>query len=288
MDDSVFNGMYKFLVADDDPASVEIISEALKKNFPRATLYTANDGQEALRKVRNDPPDYVITDLSMPKLRGDELLDQIAKDPKYKAMAMTVISGLDDAKKMLIPSIEGRFCFLSKPFKSQELIDLAKHALERANQPFKYTAAFLSAYFQPTIEVVKAADLGFAPIPLKIRTPSMTAAKEQHSVAVPLVESNVLKGEFSISCNDATFEYLKSSLKNASPLTYLLEQASTSILDCNIRLGYLVKFGDMQVFDNPAGETVHMPTSKMTNTLIMELKKDSYLISMQLAALSTK
>ena len=56
------------LIADDNPANVEIFQMRLEANG-YATI-TAVDGEDALRKVRDRLPDMVLLDVMMPKKDG--------------------------------------------------------------------------------------------------------------------------------------------------------------------------------------------------------------------------
>jgi CheY-like chemotaxis protein len=66
---------WKVLVVDDEPDSLEVASRLLK--YAGADVTTATNGMEALEKVREVRPQLVITDLSMPKMDGWGLLEQL-------------------------------------------------------------------------------------------------------------------------------------------------------------------------------------------------------------------
>ena len=67
--------MARILVVDDEPDSVELLEEFLtSKGYEVAT---ASDGEEALRKVKEERPHLVLLDVRMPGMNGLDSLRQV-------------------------------------------------------------------------------------------------------------------------------------------------------------------------------------------------------------------
>jgi len=91
---------YKILIVDDE---VDIV-EALKKRILREgyEAVVAFDGEEALKKIKEDNPDVVILDLILPKLNGFEVLEEIRKNynDKWRPVIILSVKGdLESVKK---------------------------------------------------------------------------------------------------------------------------------------------------------------------------------------------
>ncbi|OGC74457.1 MAG: hypothetical protein A2145_05880 [candidate division Zixibacteria bacterium RBG_16_40_9] len=87
----------------------------------------ANDGEEALRLLKEEEYDLVITDMRMPKMSGLDLL-RFVKD-NHPKLPVVVISGfnLGPQQDALVSEIADGF--LSKPFKVQDIEKLLKNLL---------------------------------------------------------------------------------------------------------------------------------------------------------------
>jgi DNA-binding NtrC family response regulator len=73
---------------DDDPATLELISEALGESS--LEIHTATDPEEGLRVVQEKRPEIVLLDLMMPKLDGMALLERILRiDPGIEVILIT-------------------------------------------------------------------------------------------------------------------------------------------------------------------------------------------------------
>jgi CheY-like chemotaxis protein len=54
----------------------------------------ATDGEEALRKVQENPPDLVILDILLPRLGGEQVLYALRQDPATEGIPVIVFSSL--------------------------------------------------------------------------------------------------------------------------------------------------------------------------------------------------
>ena len=72
----------KLIVADDSSFVRNIISKSISTNFPDAQIVFCKNGREALEAYNNETPDWLITDLLMPEMSGQELLSALKKENK--------------------------------------------------------------------------------------------------------------------------------------------------------------------------------------------------------------
>ena len=78
----------KVLVVDDDEVSRYLVRNMLSQTG--FGLIDAADGQEALRKVREEQPDLVVLDLVMPHLSGFEVLERLKSDPETSRIPVII------------------------------------------------------------------------------------------------------------------------------------------------------------------------------------------------------
>ena len=111
----------KVLVVDDEPRNVRILQIHL--NAQGYTVYTAEDGVEALAIVEKDAPDLILLDINMPKMDGFEVVKRIRADKATEFIPIVMITALRDTRENRIKSIEvGADDFIEKPFDSVEVL----------------------------------------------------------------------------------------------------------------------------------------------------------------------
>jgi signal transduction histidine kinase len=108
----------RLLAIDDDPALLRIIGRALSHEY-EVTL--AGDGEEGLRLALSSPPDLILSDLSMPKMTGQELLRQLRLEPSLTEIPVIVLTADGDDQLRLELLRGGAKDFLIKPFAVEEL-----------------------------------------------------------------------------------------------------------------------------------------------------------------------
>jgi len=114
------------LVADDQSAVREFLAEVLKLAGYRATVVA--DGDEALECARRDPPQVVLTDLSMTPLGGLELIAQLRR--AAPAAVAIVLTGYGTVEKAVELMRAGAFSVLTKPCSMAEISITVAKALE--------------------------------------------------------------------------------------------------------------------------------------------------------------
>ncbi len=86
---SSFKDLYKVLLVDD----VELFTELEKTFFRREQfrIFTATNGEEALRLSREELPDLVFLDLYLSGLNGDEVCRQLKNDPVTSSIPVVMV-----------------------------------------------------------------------------------------------------------------------------------------------------------------------------------------------------
>lgn len=112
----------KVLIVDDNPDILAL----LRANLQAAGFDTdeALNGEEALRRMEENPPDVVLLDLMMPVLDGwgvlEALKDRPDRPPIIVVTAAHSADGVDRANRL------GVYAYVTKPFRMAELVDLVR------------------------------------------------------------------------------------------------------------------------------------------------------------------
>jgi len=112
----------KVLVVEDDPPSLELMSEVLAS--AEVEVLPVNDSEYAAALVQKERFDGIFLDLQMPKMHGLELASRIRQSSWNKATPIIVVTGREDRKTMQQAFDVGATFFLQKPIDSQKLLRL--------------------------------------------------------------------------------------------------------------------------------------------------------------------
>jgi putative two-component system response regulator len=115
------------LIVDDNPTVVELLRSHLKPYGYELDL--AYDGEEALEKVRQRPPDLILLDLMMPRISGFEICKRIKHDKQTQFIPIIVITALSEQEDKLKAIELGADDFLVKPINRLELTTRIKSLL---------------------------------------------------------------------------------------------------------------------------------------------------------------
>lgn len=117
---AAIGGTERVLVVDDDPQVREMLRRVLAKAGYRVSI--AADGEEALAAARAERFDVVVTDLVMPRMSGDELIERLTASGGPAAL---LLSGYAPSTlRISHPHL------LSKPFSPTELLAALRRLLD--------------------------------------------------------------------------------------------------------------------------------------------------------------
>jgi len=110
----------KILIVDDYNTMLRILANLLKQlNF--TNVDTAMDGAEALRKLRAEKFDFVISDWNMEPMTGIELLREVRGDEKLKHLPFIMITAESKSENVIAAKEAGVSNYIVKPFNAETL-----------------------------------------------------------------------------------------------------------------------------------------------------------------------
>lgn len=117
----------KILFVDDEESILSSLKRVVSKLD--VEVFTAQSGELALQLLDKTPVDVVVSDMKMPKMNGNELLEKIASS--YPETVRIVLTGCDDMNLVLSSINKGHvWGYLLKPWDNNDLIITLKQAIE--------------------------------------------------------------------------------------------------------------------------------------------------------------
>jgi len=110
-------GIEKILVVDDEPLIRDLLRDILKEEGYEVSI--AKEGLSALKKIKKEEVDLVITDVKMPGLDGIKLLKEIKKvSPSTLVIVITAYGTIENAVEAMK---EGAYDYITKPITPEQL-----------------------------------------------------------------------------------------------------------------------------------------------------------------------
>ena len=119
----------RILVVDDEPDVVRYLSTFLAdQGF---AVSTARDGGEALVKARQERPDLITLDITMPGKSGVDVFTTLRRDPQLEGIPVFIITGVMDFRRLMyyreVQPPEG---YMEKPIDPDVLLMTIRRLLE--------------------------------------------------------------------------------------------------------------------------------------------------------------
>ncbi len=119
----------RVLVADDDGAARSALKELLSTKGYEADL--AVDGQAALERMVEHPPDVVVTDLDMPRMNGMQLLKELRE--RNPELPVIVVTSATEVQSAVDAMRAGATDYITKPIEFEALLVSIERAIEARN-----------------------------------------------------------------------------------------------------------------------------------------------------------
>ena len=116
------------LVVDDNALNRQFLKDELEdKGY---LVSTAEDGEEALAIVAENPPDLILLDVMMPKLDGYEVCRRLKSDERTILIPVVMVTALTASHERIKGIGVGADDFLSKPYNRLELLTRVRSLLK--------------------------------------------------------------------------------------------------------------------------------------------------------------
>lgn len=121
----------KVLIVDDE----EHIVELLQFNLVNAgyKVITANNGLDALKKVKENKPDLLLLDLMLPGMDGLDVCKEIKRDKETSKTSIIMLTAKSEELDKILGLELGADDYITKPFSIMELLARVKAVLRRSS-----------------------------------------------------------------------------------------------------------------------------------------------------------
>jgi len=110
----------KILIVDDSPTERYYLTDILVRNG--FTVTTADNGEEALAKIKADKPELILMDVVMPGANGFQVTRAIARDPELADVPVIICSSKNQETDRIWGMRQGARDYLVKPVDPEQLL----------------------------------------------------------------------------------------------------------------------------------------------------------------------
>ena len=122
----------RILIVDDEADLVSVLRMGLE--IAGFEVVEAGDGEEGLRRARQERPDLIVLDLMLPKLDGYKVCRALKFDERYKAIPIMILSARSADSDRRLALDMGADQFVSKPYDMNDLISKIRQRLAGKGQ----------------------------------------------------------------------------------------------------------------------------------------------------------
>jgi two-component system chemotaxis response regulator CheY len=115
----------KILVVDDFSTMRRIVRNLLKE-LGFSNVHEAEDGVDALKKLRAETFEFVVSDWNMPNMTGIDLLREIRKDDALKHLPVLMVTAEAKKENIIEAAQAGASGYVVKPFTATTLDEKLK------------------------------------------------------------------------------------------------------------------------------------------------------------------
>ncbi len=251
------------LIVEDDLSLQEGIRDLLEIGDVgyETVVHIADNGHAGLQKLEKITPDLIISDIMMPQMDGYTFLNAVRADERWVHIPFIFLTAKGNKKDIRQGRLSGAELYITKPFNSEELMDLVESQLRRSLQ--------LQAVRNQNMSKLKRSILQL--INHEFRTP-LTYVTAYYDM---LYESLSVYDDV-----QHMEDYLKGIQSGCDRLIDLVEDL---ILVMDVRLGEMRRFYDKKAVEI---SSIQLLIKDAVSKLEAEAQKFNIPIELQLASLS--
>lgn len=110
----------KILIVDDSPTERYFLTDILVKNG--FSVSTAENGEEAIAKIKADKPHLILMDVVMPGQNGFQVTRAISRDPETQDVPIIICTSKNQETDRIWGLRQGARDYVVKPVDPQELL----------------------------------------------------------------------------------------------------------------------------------------------------------------------
>jgi twitching motility two-component system response regulator PilH len=110
----------KVLVVDDSPTERYFLTDVLAKNG--FSVSTAENGEDALAKIKADKPQLILMDIVMPGQNGFQVTRSITRDPETQDIPIIICTSIGQETDRIWGLRQGARDYIVKPIDRLELL----------------------------------------------------------------------------------------------------------------------------------------------------------------------
>lgn len=119
--------VFNILLVEDNKSILNFLAEQLSHSF---VVTTAQNGVEALEKIKANQPDLILTDIMMPEMDGMELCNAVKSDLNLNHIPLIFITAKNDLESKIQGLQNGAEAYIEKPFSIKYLRQLISSILD--------------------------------------------------------------------------------------------------------------------------------------------------------------
>ena len=110
----------KILIVDDSKTELMYLTDLLsKKGY---TVHTAENAEDAFRRLAEDRPELILMDIVMPGQNGFQLTRAISRDPIYSGIPIIMCTSKNQETDRVWGMRQGARDYITKPVNADELM----------------------------------------------------------------------------------------------------------------------------------------------------------------------
>lgn len=110
----------KVLIVDDSKTELMFLTDLLQKQG--FLVRTAENGEEALKRLAEEKPDLILMDVVMPGQNGFQVTRSISRDPQFSDVPVIMCTSKNQETDRVWGMRQGARDYVTKPVDSEELL----------------------------------------------------------------------------------------------------------------------------------------------------------------------